>query len=130
MKYFPIILLFSLFIKTEQETLLIGQYNGYWATTRWTIDIKSNNEFDFITSGHFGFTKTTGKYYLSKSIVQLKADNDAILSSVFESLKLKRVNDSCLVDLSNGYDYCRNRTDYWCSRKWNLKNWKIIEDCP
>jgi hypothetical protein len=89
-----------------------GVYVGRWATTQWTYVFAEGNIFTFNTAGHFGFTNTMGKYHLSGDTIFLKSfpkeqQKDTDFLSFSDTLIID--GDSCIIDLSLGYDYCKGK---------------------
>jgi hypothetical protein len=101
--------LFSIIVK-KQQAGLSGIYYSAWAETIWTYDFDSSNIFVFKSSGHFGNTSTIGEYHLSGDSIFIKAfPKERQTDSDFIALTdtLLKDGDSCIIDLSLGYDYCK-----------------------
>jgi hypothetical protein len=83
-----------------------GVYQGWWARTNWTYEFKDNNEFIFNSTGHGGFDTVKGSYIIKGDTIVLNSPkSDSTLA--FENEQLIIDGDSCIIDLSLRYDYCK-----------------------
>lgn len=94
----------------NQQSKPNGTYYGLWAETIWTYVFNTNNTFSFKSSGHFGYTNTVGQYSLSGDTIFLKSfpktrQTDSNFIMLTDTLLTD--GDSCIIDLSLGYDYCK-----------------------
>jgi len=111
-----IVLLFcspAVFGQSKSKSI-IGTYSGYWGDSRWTYVFNNDNSFRFSTTGHVGFTSTIGEFQLFRdTILLISFPKDKQSDSSFITLKDKLLidGDSCIIDLTFGYDYCRENPD-------------------
>ncbi len=91
-----------------------GIYVGWWGTTQWTYIFDTDTTFTFNTAGHFGFTNTVGQYHISGDTLflisnpkKLQKDTNALILN--DTLMIE--GDSCIIDLSLGYDYCKSKNN-------------------
>ncbi len=124
-----IILLFGNLLSNKQEPPVTGEFKGFWAATRWTLELRQNNEFKFMSTGHFGRTESSGTFRIENQFLELEPEEESPMEMVFENFKFRIIGDSCLVDIDHGYDYCLTRPEQWCSRRWNLRKMAIVERC-
>ncbi|WP_108807449.1 hypothetical protein [Aquimarina spinulae] len=114
---------------------LKGNYSGYWASTKWSYIFDGNGNFEYVTTGHFGFTNTKGKYEIKGDTVYLKAKKTG-KGTLDVRRRMLIDKDSCIIDLRMRYDYCKSRnSEFLNSKKRNFKfpqtktdNPKIISD--
>lgn len=100
---------------------LTGKYSGFWASTDWTYTFNGRGNFEFITLGHFGNTKTKGIYIIIGDTLYLKGRPFRKGASGFER-KMLIDKDSCIIDLDSRFDYCKSRNGgYLNSNKRNFK---------
>lgn len=100
--------LFVLFLfgSCKENKLSHSKYIGLWAETKFEYIFNSNNEFIFTTSGHFGQTKSFGKYAIIDSIVLLHSYTDwNLYHGVLKNRLIIKKEFECLQDLDNNY-YC------------------------
>ncbi|TRZ42196.1 hypothetical protein [Robertkochia solimangrovi] len=106
---------------------LKGNYSGYWASTNWSYIFDGNGNFEYVTAGHFGFTKSKGKYEIKGDTVYLNAKKTGI-----GTLDVKRrmliEKDSCIIDLIMRYDYCKSRNSEFLNS--NKRNFKFPQTKP
>ena len=129
MKKTLIVLISIALLSCKNEAPLTGTYTGFWASSWWTLELQPNNEFKFKSAGHFGTTETVGTFTIEDQLLKLVPVDDSTIQLVLERYQFKILGDSCLVDTNLGYDYCKNEPDRLCSRKWDLEQTVIIEDC-
>jgi len=103
----------SLSIIGQSHTKNIScNYYGWWADTRWEYIFSKNNNFIFNTGGHFGNTHTMGIYHFSGDTIFLlpfakEKQTDSGYLYLKDSLLIE--GDSCVIQLSTGYDYCKGK---------------------
>ncbi len=101
---------------------LKGVYSGDWGSTQWIYIFDGNGNFEYITTGHFAFTNTKGKYEIKGDTVYLNAKKTGK-----ETLDVKRKmlidKDSCIIDFRMRYDYCKSSNNE--SRNSNKRNFKF-----
>ncbi len=103
----------SSFSKGQKEQKKIeGIYQGYWADTYWEWSFWDNNKFHFSTRGHFGFTDTDGSYFIKNDTIYVTSypkskqyTNESM--PINETLLID--GDSCIIDPSVKYDYCKQK---------------------
>ena len=104
-------------------------YYALWASTTWEIELARNGSFKYIFLGHYTHDTLYGTYNFKGDTLTLTPD---FMEEGYErdiDIEFLLIDQNCLVGLNTGYDYCDNRTDDWCSRKWDLNDRKVIEDC-
>lgn len=117
---FLILILVSCKTKSKEE-FFVGEYNGYWAMTKWNYKFYPNNEFNFMSEGHFGFTESNGKYIRKGDSLFLTPDSLKLVEyGVVNPLYLID-GDSCIIDVLLKYDYCKTRS-------WSLERKLILND--
>jgi hypothetical protein len=104
---------FSLLGQNSSKNIT-GVFVGRWASTEWIYVFDKDNTFTFNTSGHFGFTNTAGQYRLSGDTIFLKSfpkeqQKDSNFLQINETLIID--GDSCIIDLSLGYGYCKRKNN-------------------
>jgi len=89
---------------------ITGKYFGAWARSRFTYSFAKDKTFSLITAGHFGNTKTVGTFSISGDTIYLtpypkekQKDKYALNSNQILLID----GDSCIIELSVGYDYCK-----------------------
>ncbi len=78
-------------------------YQGWWATTSWTFEFRTDGTYKRISSGHYGNTNVTGKYKINKDTIQLLTGFAGTHRTVNEKYLID--NDSLIIDLELYYDY-------------------------
>tara|TARA_R100001369_G_scaffold82952_1_gene114911 strand:- start:706 stop:1473 length:768 start_codon:yes stop_codon:yes gene_type:complete len=100
---------------------LQGNYSGYWASTNWSYIFDGNGHFEYVTTGHFGFTNTKGKYEIKGDTVYLNAKKTG-KGTLDVKRRMLIDKDSCIIDLRMRYDYCKSRnSEFLNSNKRNFK---------
>ncbi len=105
---FDYVFLLALFLLSscKEDKLSRSKYIGFWAETQFVYIFKSNNEFIFSTEGHFGNTKSYGKYSIIDSIVLLHSYTDwGLFHGVLKNRLIIKKELECLQDFDNNY-YC------------------------
>jgi hypothetical protein len=100
----------TLFTNINNQQEVSGEYIGLWGETIWTYQLNANGSYVYTTSGHFGDIQTFGTYKLSNNTLFLTAkpaNKQPDPKRYFMYDTLFRLSDSCIVDLSLGYEYCR-----------------------
>lgn len=92
-----------------------GKYLGNWATTLWTIKIAPNNQFEMTSEGHFGYTSTSGNYFIRQDTLFLNLDTASAIARHTNHRKFLISDDKCLIDIDSRYDYCKVRKGKWWS---------------
>lgn len=93
---------------SEENLSLSGIYTGYWAETRFQYTFSLNNEFEFVTEGHFGNTTTHGKYTTIDSFILLQPYTDWAMNHGVLKNRLRLIFDvDCISDFDNNF-YCKN----------------------
>lgn len=118
MKYIVAFFCFAL-ISCNQNTnsSIEGEYFGFWAETIWTIKIQESNNFEISSDGHFGITRTSGKYLLENDTLILNLNDTAAISKYTDHEKFLVSNDNCLIDIESRYDYCKTASNERSSAK-------------
>lgn len=108
MKFFLIITLLYATATTGQSSrkVIKGKYSGWWADTYWTYTFDKKNIFHFLTRGHYGNSSTVGKYLISGDSIFIKAFPTA-KTFLIDTLLID--GDSCIIELSTRYDYCKKK---------------------
>ena len=104
-----LVILAFLFTTISFGQNLEGKYSGYWADTSWdyTFDVKGN--YEYVTAGHFGFTNSKGKYTIKSDTLILNTNSGAKYSVEIHDYKMLIDRDSCIIDISTRYDFCKVR---------------------
>ena len=95
----------------KNNRTLQGDYYGSWARTTWEYHFNKDNSFSFKSNGHFGNTRSIGKYSVTgdtlilNSILSDTTDRKGFYN--FKNEKFLIDGDSCIISLSTGYDYCK-----------------------
>jgi hypothetical protein len=114
---------------------LKGKYSGYWASTNWDYIFDGKGNFEYVTTGHFGYTNTKGKYEIKGDTVFLKAKKTR-KGTLDVKRRMLIDKDSCIIDFRMRHGYCKSRSGQLLnSNKRNFKfpqtktnNPKIISD--
>ena len=114
---------------SSQGSSIDGTFMGLWASTGWMIHLDSNNDFQFDIEGHYSNRILTGTYTVNGDTIELLSPeiNDAITRDI--DTRFIKYGDDCIIGLNTGYDYCTGRVEDWCSRKWDLEEMIISQDC-
>ena len=78
-------------------------YQGWWATTSWTFEFKSDGTYKRVSAGHYGSTTVTGNYKVNKDTIQLLTGFKGTHGTVNEKYLIDK--DSLIIDLALNYDY-------------------------
>lgn len=78
-------------------------YNGWWASTHWAFNFKSNGTFSRISTGHYGNTTVNGRYKINKDTIQILAGFNETSGTINEKYLID--SDSLIIDLELYYDY-------------------------
>jgi len=78
-------------------------YQGYWATTIWTFEFKSDGTYKRISGGHYGNTTVAGNYKVNRDTIQLLTGFKETHGTVNEKYLIDK--DSLIIDLRLYYDY-------------------------
>ena len=106
---------------------LKGNYSGYWASTNWSYIFDGNGNFEYVTTGHFGFTNTKGKYEIKGDTVYLNAKKTG-KGTLGVKRRMLIDKDSCIIDLRMRYDYCKSRNSELLNS--NKRNFKFPQTKP
>ena len=90
------------------SNIVIGQtfdriYQGWWATTSWTFEFKSDGTYKRVSAGHYGNTTVAGNYKINKDTIQLLTGFKETHGTVNEKYLIDK--DSLIIDLALNYDY-------------------------
>ena len=99
-------------IGQKTETKIAGEYEGSWAMSFWFYAFKKDNTYQFETHGHFGNSTTIGEYNISGDTLYLKPftiEKQKNKSFIPSRDTLLLDGDSCIVNISLGYDYCKKK---------------------
>lgn len=78
-------------------------YQGWWATTSWTFEFKTDGTYKRISAGHYGNTTVKGNYKVNKDTIQLLTGFKGTHGTINEKYLID--NDSLIIDLELNYDY-------------------------
>jgi len=78
-------------------------YQGWWATTSWVFEFKSNGHYKRISSGHYGNTTVKGTYKLMGDTIQLTSGYENTHGTVNKFYLME--GDNVIIDLDLRYDY-------------------------
>jgi len=124
MKFYLSLFLFFGTAFAGNKQSLSGEYMSLWGETLWTYKFETNGNYVFTTSGHFGDSKTIGSYRFRNDTVflmALPASKQPDPKSYFRTDTLFKLSDTCFVDLSLGYEYCKTKgSTIMASRKRNV----------
>ena len=100
---------FTSFGQHGQE-IIIGNYHGLGELGGWTYSFKKNMIFSCSTAGHYGYFTATGKFSISGDTIYIKSSEKRNKKSnhfmaITDTLLIQ--GDSCLIDLSRQYKYCK-----------------------
>lgn len=110
------ILILTSILKVNGQTF-DKTYQGWWATTSWTFDFKSDGTYKRISAGHYGNTTISGAYRVSNDTIQLLTSFEKTHGTVNEKYLID--NDSLIIDLDLYYDYklVTTGTNFYNSKK-------------
>lgn len=102
-----IIILIVFFINSN---LTFGQnieksFLGWWGDTFWEFNFSKNGNYERITSGHFGFTKSKGKYKIENDTIKIVSGYEDSHGTINDKYIIDE-ND-ILIDLKLGYGHKR-----------------------
>ena len=102
-----IILILTLLVSTNAVFTQTIEKNflGWWGETFWEFHFKINGRYERISSGHFGFTTTKGRYKIENDTIKIVSGNKNSNGTINEKYKIDE-ND-VLIDLGLGYGYKR-----------------------
>lgn len=98
-----ITILFLLFTATMSAQSFKGSFHGWWGDTNWIFHFKKNGKYSRESFGHFGNTKTEGRYKRKGNQVHILTDYKEDYGTVNEYYVID--TDSTLIDLDLGFDY-------------------------
>ena len=96
------LLMLTSFLNVKGQTF-DRTYQGWWATTSWTFEFKTDGTYKRISVGHYGYTTVTGNYKVNQDTIQLLSGFKETLGTVNEKYLIK--NDSLIQDLRLFYVY-------------------------
>jgi len=99
-------------VLAQNSAKLCGIYVGKWGGTTWFYEFKNDSVYLHKTTGRAGGTSTIGTYKISSDTLFLspyKKSMQRSNHSIIAPDVLILTRDSCLIQLSTRYDYCKSR---------------------
>ena len=88
--------------------IITGEYFGAWARSRFVYSFTKDNTFSFTTAGHIGNSKTLGTFSISGDTIFLTPYPKEKQKGAYSTNQTLLIDgDSCIIELSVGYDYCK-----------------------
>ena len=98
-----------------------GTYKSYWASTKWSFEFFKDFTYKRTSFGHYGNTVVKGKYSIKGDTLMILSGQQNTHGTVNDKYLID--GDSCIIDIDNKHDYCKNRPtkiekdgqiwDYW-----------------
>lgn len=94
----------------NKQQRVSGECVSLWGETLWTYKFRLNGSYAYSTAGHFGYSKTVGTYRVNNDtlfLTALPSNKQSDPKFYFKADTLFKLSDTCFVDLSLGYEYCK-----------------------
>ena len=99
----------------QKENSFSGTYFGSWYSTDWEFQFYRNQIFTFSGWGHFGDGTWEGTYRRNGDTLWLQSADSLIQNAGFFDTFYLIDGDSCIIDYSSTFDYCKTRK--WSKRR-------------
>jgi hypothetical protein len=112
------ILILTSILKVNGQTFN-RTYQGWWATTCWTFEFKSDGTYKRLSAGHYGNTTVSGTYRVNNDTIQIVTGFDKTHGTLNEKYLIDK--DSLIIDLTLNYVYKLVTTDkdfYEIKKSW------------
>lgn len=116
MRYYTVILIITLTSCSSEP--IIGTYKAFWYETFHLLKINLS-QFNYVVEGHLGNYNINGTYSIQ---------NDTIFLDT-EKLPNKFIihNETCLIEIESGYEFCKRNGDEWLNKQHVLTNNRLEE---
>jgi|GEM_PF-2775531 len=106
------VIVFLPFLFGCDNTHPIGEYEAFFYETYFKLTLSGNQHFELQIEGHFEDNTYEGKFKMDKD--QLTLQNEEL---DWDMKEFKFLNDTCLINVDSGFDYCKYRSFPWGSKK-------------